>query len=387
MKFISDFLQIYREVSSIRSFFKINKNNREVVFYSEDKGSYTYFEGLIDYLTNEAGKDVYYATSDENDPLFNLKNKRIHPFYVKKLLSLFTGLCDSKVLIMTMPDLDTFHVKRSKYNINHLYMFHNIGSSFPVIRFGALFNYDTIFCAGPHHVAEIRKQEELYGLQKKELAEFGYFRLEDTYERYRQSQKKERTRCQWKARLLIGPSWGSESIFNVCGMELIEVLLKEGYEVVARPHPMTNIHEPHIMENINKKYCDYPNYSYESDISLYESLFNSDVLITDWSGLFYEYAFGTERPVLFLDVPQKIVNKRYREVGIEPIDIGLRKEIGEVLHPNHLSEIPGVIDQLICEKEKYRDGIIKARDKYIYNLGNSSKVGAEYIIAYCNEKE
>lgn len=83
MKFISDLLQIYREASSIRRFFKIIKNNREVVFYSEDKGSYTCFEGLIDYLTNEAEKDVYYVTSEKSDPLFNLNNKRVHPFCKK----------------------------------------------------------------------------------------------------------------------------------------------------------------------------------------------------------------------------------------------------------------------------------------------------------------
>jgi len=383
MKFVSDLLQIYREASSIRRLFKINKKDREVVFYSEDKSSYTYFEGLIDYLTREAGKDVYYLTSEVNDPLFNLKNNRLHPFYVKKLLPLFISLCDSKVLIMTMPDLGTFHVKRSKYNIKHLYIFHNIGSSFPVIRFGALFNYDTVFCVGPHHVEEIRTQEGIYGLQKKELVEFGYFRLEKVYKQYRDFSKKERPPCQWKARLLIGPSWGSGSIFNVCGMELIAVLLREGYEVITRPHPMTNVHEPYIMENINKKYCDYQNYRYESDTSLYESLFNSDVLITDWSGLFYEYAMGTERPVLFIDLPQKIMNERYGEIGIEPIEVGLRKEIGEVLHPDHLPEVTGVIEQLIREKEKYRASIIKARNKYIYNFGHSSKVGAEYILSYC----
>ena len=66
-------------------------------------------------------------------------------FYFKKLLPTIIRNLKSKALIMTMPDLGLFHIKRSKYGTNHIYIFHNIGSSFPVIRYGALFHYDTIF--------------------------------------------------------------------------------------------------------------------------------------------------------------------------------------------------------------------------------------------------
>ncbi len=154
-------LNFLKESYSLFRFLKkIDKNDREIVFYAEDSQSYVYFEGLIDQLTRKSGLTVYYATSDIEDPLFKSDNPNLKVFYVNRLLFLFTILLDSKLLIMTMPDLEQLHVKRSSRGVNHIYMFHNIGSSFPVIRFGALFHYDTIFCVGPHHIEEIRRQDE-----------------------------------------------------------------------------------------------------------------------------------------------------------------------------------------------------------------------------------
>ncbi len=139
------------------------------------------------------------------------------------------------------------------------------------------------------------------------------------------------------------------------------------------------------MESLNDQFKEYPNYVYEKDISLLESLFNSDILITDWSGFMYEYAFGTERPVLFIDVPQKIVNTRYKEVGIEAIEIGLRKEIGEIINPMQLEKIDQTISKLINSRSGYKESIIKAREKYVYHFGESSHIGAEYILDYLNK--
>jgi len=81
-----------------------------------------------------------------------------------------------------------------------------------------------------------------------------------------------------------------------------------------------------------------------------------------------------------------VVNERYSEVGIEPIEIRMRKEIGEVVRPDRLSELPDTIDLLFREQERYRESIVNARAKYVYNFGNSSRTGAEYILSYCGHK-
>ncbi len=104
---ISGLYLFIREIIALIRFYFVNKNERDIVYYSDDTNSYSYFEGVIDYLTNNADKDTYYITSEANDPLFKSNNNRLHVFYVKKLLALFIGLCDSQVIVMTMPDLST----------------------------------------------------------------------------------------------------------------------------------------------------------------------------------------------------------------------------------------------------------------------------------------
>lgn len=373
-------MKFLRELRSFYTFYrKIPRNEREIVFYSEDIASYRYFEGLIDYLTDKENLKICYVTSDISDPVLSQKRPNIRGLYIKSLLAFFTVTLDSKLLIMTMPDLHQFHVRRSERGTRHVYLFHNIGSSFPVIRFGALFHYDTIFCAGPHHKKEIRAQEDLYNLPKKQLVEFGYYSLEKVYDDYKNYDHSSKTPSRYKARILIAPSWGDNSILNFCGNKLIRILLESNYEVIVRPHPMTKIHSPQLLESLNKEFENFDNYVFEGEISSTESFYNSDLLVSDWSGVSYEYAFGTERPVLFIDVPQKIVNERYKEIGIEPVDIGIRNRLGAVLKPDELEKADSLITHILVNKDSYITEIIKARGEFVYNFGDSAKVGAEFI--------
>lgn len=382
------FKNLAAEVRSLNFFFrKLEKTRREIVFYAEDAASYGYFEGLINYLTRELDLDVCYFTSDSEDPVFDKQDERLRVFYINALLPYFTRTLDSKLLIMTMPDLHRFHVKRSERGAHHVYMFHNIGSSFPVIRFGALFHYDTIFCAGPHHKEEIRRQEELYSLSKKDLLEFGYYRLEKVYGEFAQYKDTAPEAPGLRGRVLFGPSWGEQSALNLCGAELIRNLLVAGYEVTLRPHPMTHRKSPALISSLKAEFGGMENFIFEPDISPIESLMRADVLVSDWSGLVYEYAFGTERPVLFIDVPPKAVNPRYREVGIEPVDVGIRDRIGVVLGAGEIDRAGEAVAELIERRDEYKGEILRARDEFVYNFpggsgrggGGSSQAGALWI--------
>jgi YidC/Oxa1 family membrane protein insertase len=380
------FHRIFTEVISVYVFFRrIEKRQKEILFYSEDNASWNSFEGLVEYLTGKLRLDVCYITSSFNDPRLTEKRACFTALYINKLLPFLFPAIDSKLILMTMPDLHQFHVRRSERGATHVYLFHNIGSSFPVIRFGALFHYDTVFLSGPHHREEIAKQEELYGLRKKRLVEFGYYKLERVYEDYKAytgTHGRAERREGMKARVLVAPSWGEHSILNVCGKELIRVLLDGGYEVITRPHPMTLRKSPEVIEDINSAFGGRTGYTFERDISSSKSFYESDILISDWSGVSYEYAFGTERPVLFIDVPMKIMNPRYAEIGIEPVDRGLREKLGKVVQPDALGQVCDTIDELLSEKDRYVQSIRAAREKHVFNFGSSSEAGGEFIGAF-----
>ena len=104
-----------------------------------------------------------------------------------------------------------------------------------------------------------------------------------------------------------------------------------------------------------------------------------DLLVADWGGSALEYAFGLERPVLFVDVPRKVFNPEYERLSCIPIEVQVRSEIGDIVSPDRLREVPERIERLLEDTTVRKDRIIAARSRWVYNLGSSGKAGAEYI--------
>jgi YidC/Oxa1 family membrane protein insertase len=89
---------------------------------------------------------------------------------------------------------------------------------------------------------------------------------------------------------------------------------------------------------------------------------------------------STERPVLFLDVPLKIKNQRFRELGIGPLELSLRSEIGVVVPLEELDTVSQLISKLIANGVFYKKRIAKLRKQDVYAFGHSSDIGAQHII-------
>ena len=135
---------------------------------------------------------------------------------------------------------------------------------------------------------------------------------------------------------------------------------------------------------IRQKFSSNPNFSIEENIPNFDSFVKSDIMITDWSGAAIEYAFTLERPVLFIDVPKKIHNPDYEELSEIPIEISIRDKIGEIISPSDLQVLPSKINDL-CQNNNVKTKIQKIRDELVFNLENSSKLEAEYILKIKNQ--
>jgi YidC/Oxa1 family membrane protein insertase len=246
-------------------------------------------------------------------------------------------------------------------------------------HYGAFDYYDSILCAGPHHVKEIRKYEELAGLANKKLIEAGYYRLERIYSRY-QKYLAGKTNISEKTTVLIAPSWGDKNILASCGVRLVNLLLENGYRVIVRPHPETVRRCPKLINTLATKFRNNPEVTMERSVAADDSLLISDILICDCSGVALEYALGTERPVLFLEVPYKIKNDRFRELDIEPLELAIREKIGVIVSPEKIDTVPENIGKLIAEHKKYKEQIVQLRKQYVYAFGHSSEIGSKHII-------
>lgn len=376
-----------REITDFcRFFWRTPKTEKAVVFYAEHEGYYPYFEGLIEKLIGEHKQNLCYVTSDPDDPILQTSELRIKTFYLSKLLPLFMAFVNCKVFIMTLTDLNQFYLRRSVNPVHYVYVFHSLVSTHMMYRYGAFDHYDSILCVGPHQVQEIRKNEELNKLLPKRLVEAGYYRLERIYEAY-QKYSPEKCSSATKGTILIAPSWGADNVLESCGERLVDIVLQAGYEVIVRPHPETVRRFPQLVALFSSKFGNNPNFTLETSVATDDSLLQADVLICDCSGVALEYAFGTERPVLFLDVPYKIQNQRFEEIGIEPLELSLRPEIGVLVSPENLDTIPQVITSLMADSRAYKKRIAKLRKECVYTFGHSSEIGANYIITLTMDKD
>ena len=377
-----------REKQDYKKFFSIA--NKKVVFYSEKSGFYKYFQGLIDNLLDKTNISVHYITSDPNDQIFELAktNERIKPYYIgeSKLITLMMKM-DAEIVLMTMPDIEKYHIKRSlvKKDIEYIFVPHWITSTTMVIRENALDNYDTVLCVGQHWVEEIRKSEEIYKTKSKNLVEFGYSHLDNLIRQYKNISVNDSEIPQ----ILIAPSYQPDNIMDSCIDEILDRLVDDKNKVILRPHPQYCKLYPFKIELLKKKYINKFNDKFilELDFSSNHSIFESDVVITDWSNIGYEFSLSTKKPSIFINTPMKTINENYKKITPEPVDILLRDKVGKSLDIKLVKTIDSVVKELVMNKNKYEKQINNTLNEYIFNIENSDEVGAKYIIKSLIEKK
>mgnify|MGYP006079339859 CR=1 FL=1 len=370
-------MNLIRHIADIVSFFQLPKKRRKITFYSEGKGYWPHFEALINALLQNTDNHICYISSGKDDPGLLLEHRCFHSFktdegFVRNWL--FENI-ETEIMVMTMPDLDRFQVKRSKHKVHYLYVQHSLVSLHMIYRKGAFDHYDTIFCAGPHHCKEIRAMEERYNLPAKNLFEHGYPLLDDII---KESFIREKTKIKGNEpqHILIAPSWSDTGIIESgIGEKIIDLLVLGGFKVTLRPHPQTIKNTKHEIDKILKKYSNCELFTYEDSVATQDSLHESDIMISDWSGAAFEYAYGLGKSVIFVDVPKKVNNISYKEISIEPIEVFERESIGRILKVKDINSISELVKTTMPLRSV----------NPVFNPGTSATVGAMKIIRMLDE--
>ena len=377
------------ERKELEKFNRLDLDERSIVFYSEDVSSFVYFEQIIHELTEKMGYQICYVTSSKDDPILTGKNKRIKAFYIGlgAIRTKFFMELKAKVLVMTMPSLETYFIKRSRvYPVHYVYVFHSIASSHTIYRKGAFDHFDSIFCAGSHHIKEIKATEQLYNLNHKNLVMCGYGLL-DRLQKSKPVQNQEMHTKDGRKKILVAPSWGKKGLLETKGLELVKILLNADYNVTVRPHPMTVRKWPKIVNAIKNEFKDNSNFEMETDVSSFESLYSTYGLISDWSGIGFEYAFVCERPVIYVDVPHKNNNPDYNKIPCEPLESSIRHLIGKIISQNELESIPKIIESTYENIDHFKTKVQEIRNETVFNLGQSGMKGAQEIDKILHEEK
>jgi len=389
---------IFQEYEQLKRMIDAQKELKPKLFFYAESGAYfRFYQSLLDDLLKHTSEPIFYLTSQINDPVFDIQHPKLKIFHIKELLSTALKQIHCQFFIMTMPDLGIKQLPKGPHIQEHVYLFHAIVSTHQQYHAHAFDSFDTIFIVGPHHEQEIRARESIKHLRPKKLVRAGYPLLEDLarqweiknsnsinnhpstidlFSNYREVSFK-------KSLILIAPTWGESSLMAQGIESLLESLKDTNCHIIIRPHPEFIKRCPKRIKAIQQWLTihAYQHVVFEQDLASSLSLLDADILITDRSGIAFEYALATERPVLFINTPLKINNHSHQELGLEPIENQLRNTLGISLDISDLKKANQAIQDLLKNKDLYKRQLIEERTRLIFNWNQSVNYMREYLLS------
>ena len=380
-----------REKADYKRFFDIV--DKHIVFYSEGSGFYKYFRGAIEYMLDHSDGVIHYVTNDPNDQVFELSKKmpRLQPYYIgeKRAITLMMKM-DADVVVTTLGDLDNYYIKRSyvRKDIEYVYMFHHCTSMIATSTIGEYTHYDTLICTGPFQIPEVRAVEAHYGTKPKKLVEGGYDLIDSEAAEYEKLVAAGKAQNE-KPVILIGPSWQEDNLLDSCIDDILGSLLGKGWFVIVRPHPEYLKRWRPKWEALLERYKDVPadELYFEKDFTSNETIWTSDILITDWSSVSFEFSFSTLKPCVFFNTKMKENNPEWREFDIEQMDVVLRNRIGRALEPTQASEVHETVKCTLDDREGWKQRIAEIREGFFFNVGHGGEAAGEYLLSAVLEKQ
>jgi CDP-glycerol glycerophosphotransferase (TagB/SpsB family) len=156
--------------------------------------------------------------------------------------------------------------------------------------------FDSVLLTGEYQAEDIRALEKLRGLPEKRLITVGCTYLDVYAEKIKQIAKEKEPPFT----VLVSPSWGPSALLGKYGGRLLDPLVKTGWRIIVRPHPQSGKSESQLLESLAEKYKGAANllWDYERD-NIY-SLAKADIMISDFSGIIFDYIFLFDKPVIYV---------------------------------------------------------------------------------------
>ena len=169
-----------------------------------------------------------------------------------------------------------------------------------------------------------------------------------------------------------------------CINQMLEVLLPLNIRIIVRPHPQYIRRSPQKLEAFQRRYRDYfqpGKFVLETDFSSGETVYRSNIVLTDWSTIAYEFALATLKPALFIDTPMKVINPHYADYPLKPLDITLRGEIGVAVKEEEIPKLPDIVQGMLKSSVQWQSRILSVRQDIMPRFGRSGELGGKYIIS------
>ncbi len=361
---------------------KASNGTHQLVFYSEGRQYWNTFKPVIDELVAR-GTSCLYLTSDEKDPGLLVVSELVTTKFIGSGSAAYNYLqfLEADVCVMTTPGLDVLQIKRSKGVKHYAYLFH--GPTDAAIYKTYSFDYfDSIMTSGDHQSASIKKLEDLRGTWPKRIVKAGCLYYDEMTRR--QKKMVDGPRSQGGITVLVAPTWGANGLLKKFGSRVLIPLLKSQYEVILRPHPQSYISEKEVLERLHDELGHYKNLQWDNDPDGMLSMAKADVMVSDLSGVVFDFAFLFEKPVITLSYELSKLGLEAADLPWVPWELTVLDTIGKQIDEKELDVLPEKIQQVISGNDK-QNMIRQLREESVSYFGCAGQQVVNELLRICDE--
>ncbi len=356
-----------------------DSNFKKYVIYNEGMQYWNTFKPVCDEFERRQIELTYY-TSAEKDPCFEAGYKFVKPEFIGEGNMAFVKLnmLSAGVVLMTTPGLQVYQLKRSKHVKHYAHILH-APSDATMYRLFGIDYFDSVLLSGDYQKSDIRLLEKQREIKEKELAVVGCPYLDTLKEKMQAIPAEDNHNFT----VLVSPSWGASALLSKYGEKLLDPLLATGWNIIVRPHPQSKKSEKEMLDRLTEKYKDTKNLTWDYERDNIFSMKKSDIMISDFSGIIYDYTFLCDKPVMYVNAQLDLMPYDAYDLpsnGKNIWQFTTLSKIGIELKEENFKNIKEVI-QSASDSKELAELRHQAKAEAWMNESNAGKVVVDFMIS------
>lgn len=358
-------------------FKKIDSGKIPFVIFSDSKRYDNVFKPICDEFERRKVNLSYYTLSPD-DPLLSENYEYVSTAFLgegNKGLAKMNFL-NADICLSTTPGVDVLQWKRSKNTRLYIHIPHLVGDLTTYRMFGLDF-FDAVLLTGEYQGKDIRFLEKVRGTKVKELQVVGstYMDLAKQKLDFLPPHKLNIA----SPVVLVAPSWGRSGILSKFGEELLDKLVETGWRIIVRPHPQSKTSEAALLKKLETRYVNIHNLEWNYDNDNLTVLNQADLMISDFSGVIFDYIFLFNRPVIYADTyfDSQCYDADWINHPLWTFEI--LKKIGVKLEKEQFSDIKNVVTGVLGNKNLFQE-IQAAKSKAWQHEGKAAILTVDYLL-------
>lgn len=345
------------------------------VIFSDSKRYWNVFKPICDEF-EARGVPLEYLTASEDDPALAEPYKHVKCLFLGEGNRAFAKLnfIKADIVLATTPGLDVLQWKRSPDVKYYVHVMHSVNDPAEYRMFG-LDYYDAVIFSGEYQVEQRRQLDIMRGLPEKELPLLGqpYFDVMKA-----RLEREGFPHTEGKS-VLLAPTWGGSGILARFGKEILEALLQTGYHIIVRPHPQSFASEKELLERLMREFPESERLEWNRDNDNFEVLRRSDIMISDFSGVIFDYCLVFGRPVLYADTD---FDKSPYDAAWLDEELWTFKVLPRLGAPLKQEDFPRMKEKLdgLLNDPLYEEQLEAVREECWCCRGDSARLIADYLI-------